>query len=70
MKVTITIPDVHSKRVIHALCKGAGQPESAQNAKKALIQHIRATVRNIEMMEAEQKALQTITEPDVKGIAE
>jgi hypothetical protein len=67
--VTLTIPTAVVNRVVHALCKSYGyQVENAGNAKKAIIDHIRATVRNVEQSEAEQAALAALVEPDTEGV--
>ena len=66
--VTLTIPPVHVSRVVHALCVSAGLPESAANAKEALIRHIKATVHNVERGEAEAVALAAVVDPDTGGI--
>jgi len=62
--MSIIIPDQHVQRVIHALCTSAGLPESPANAKEAVLRHIRAVVRNVEMIEA-QAAIQAT---DAEGI--
>lgn len=67
--VTITIPDAHLPRVVHALCTDAGLPESNANAKQAIIIHIKKTVRRVEKMEAEVDAIEAIPPPNVDDIA-
>ncbi len=67
--IEITIPTQYVTRVTHALSVSAGKPDSAANARQALIDHIKATVRNVEQSEAEQAALDSIVEPDVTGVA-
>ena len=67
--VTLTIPTAAVGRVVHALCTAYGyEVENAANAKQAIIDHIRATVRNVEQSEAEQAALAALVEPDTKGM--
>jgi len=66
--IKLTIPTQHVQRVVHALSASAGLPDTAANAKKALVGHIKATVRNVEHSEKEQAALDNIAEPDVEGI--
>ena len=67
--VTLTIPSVAVDRVVHALCRAGGQEvETPANAKKVIIDFIRATVHNIEQSEAEQAALAAITEPDTRTV--
>lgn len=50
--VTLNIPSAVLARVVDALCQSAGLPVSAENAKAALIDHIRATVANVEQSAA------------------
>ena len=67
--VTLTIPSIAVGRVVHALCRAGGHKnETPANAKKVIIEFIRATVRNVEQSEAEQAALATITEPDTRTV--
>ena len=67
--VTLTIPSVAVGRVVHALCRAGGhENETPANAKKVIVEFIKATVRNVEQMEAEQEAMKALQEPDVKGI--
>lgn len=66
--VTLTIPTAAMPRVVHALCKSAGLDESPANAKKAIIEHIRRTVRNVEMQEAEQALIAQLVEVDTEAM--
>ena len=66
--ITLTIPTEHVTRVVHALCISAGLPESTANAKKAIIRHIKATVRNVESSEDQQAAFEALVDPDTTGI--
>lgn len=67
--VSLDIPTAAVTRVVHALCVSAGlKPENAANAKQALIDHIRATVRNVESSEAQAAAQVAIVEPVTTGI--
>ena len=69
--ITITIPDQHLDRVVHALSKAGGyDTENSQNARAALMAWIRATVRNIERAEAQQAALDALPEPNVDDVVE
>jgi len=68
--IKLVIPPQHTQRVIDALSKSAGLDATAANAKKALIMHIKATVRNVEQSELEQAALDAIVDVDVAGIVE
>lgn len=56
VQMTISLPSAQVPRIIHALCAAGGRPESAPNAKQALLDWIKATVRNIEQSEAEAAA--------------
>lgn len=58
--LTITISTGDSTRAIHALCKAAGLPETAANAKQAIINYIKATVKNVELSEAQVTAMNAI----------
>lgn len=65
---SVTIPDEEVPRVTEALCKGAGLEVSVENAKQAIINHIKTTVTNVERTEAlsaAQTAIPDITEPSV-----
>lgn len=46
--ITITIPDDKVTRVVTALCNTAGLPVTNANAKKTIIDHIKATTLNYE----------------------
>lgn len=50
--ITLTIPDAQLTRISTALCKAAGMPVSTANAKEAIINHVKATVQNVERSEA------------------
>lgn len=63
--VSITLPDAELARIVHGLCVSAGLPESAANAKKALVAHIKATVRNVETAEAQAAAVATVKVTEV-----
>jgi len=64
-KIELTIPASKVARVIHALCVAAGyEDETAANAKKALIAHMKTVVWRIETQEAEQAAADTVTADD------
>lgn len=68
-QITINIPDAQAPRVIRALCKAGGRPEtSAKAAKEVLIESIRQTVFNIERQEAEQEALARVPDPVVADL--
>lgn len=58
--ITITISTADATRVTHALCVSAGLPETAANAKQAVINYIKKTVSNVELIEAQQTALKTV----------
>jgi hypothetical protein len=51
-KITLTIRDADTDRVISALCRWNNVPPSAANAKAAVVQLIRNTVRDIEYADA------------------
>lgn len=61
--ITLSIPDVHSVRVVDALCQAGGLPPSEANAKLALINHIRQTVKNIERTQADRSAAERVAKP-------
>lgn len=65
--ITLTIPDVQLPRVRAALCIAAGLPDTAPNAKLAVIQLIQETVRAVEHGAARQ-AQPPVPVPDVTGI--
>lgn len=67
--ITITIPDEHLARVRHALTVDAGLQDTAANAKKAVVDHIKAVVRRVESEEAEEEAIAAITLPNVTDVA-
>jgi len=46
--VNLTIPGAQVQRVVAALCAAAGVEATAANAKQAIIDHIKATVSNVE----------------------
>jgi hypothetical protein len=60
--ISIDIPADQETRVFHALSAGSGREDSPENAKQALVDHITATVANVERSEAMQAALATQTE--------
>lgn len=67
--VSLDIPTAAVPRVVHALCVSAGlTPENAANAKQALVDHIRATVSNVETSEAARAAQAALVPPDTTGI--
>lgn len=76
--VTLTIPDEHVDRVIHALCASADLEETASNAKRAVIEYVKSTVFRIELQEAEEaalalvltkeEALASVDDPDVAEV--
>ena len=50
--ITITIPDQHVDRVVHALCVIAGvEDETPANAKQVLVDHIKNVVGRVERRE-------------------
>lgn len=61
--ISIDIPAEQATRVAEALCRAAGLPVSQANAKAALIAHIKATVANVELSEAEKVARSAIVAP-------
>jgi len=64
-KIELTIPASKVARVIHALYVAAGyEEETAKNAKKALIAHIKTVVWRVETQEAEAAAADTVTADD------
>lgn len=64
-EIRLTIPAGKVQRVIHALCVAGGfENETAANAKKALIDHIKRTVWRVETQEAEAAAANLITADD------
>lgn len=65
--ITLTIPDALLPRVRAALCASAGLPDSNPNAKQAVIDWVRVTVRAYEY-NAAAAAQPPIPEPDVTGI--
>jgi hypothetical protein len=67
--ITITVPDEHLSRVRRALTKDAGLENTAQNAKKAVIDHIKAVVRRVETAEAQEAALAAIEETNADDVA-
>jgi len=66
--VTLTIPAIHSNRVIDALCKGAGLESSVENAREAIVEHVRRTVANVEEGEARQAAEAAFVKVDVSDV--
>lgn len=48
MDIQITIPIELEERVTKAMCASAGLPESPENVKQALLNHIQVTVSNVE----------------------
>lgn len=58
--LTITFSAEQATRVIHALCVVTGVEETPANAKQAVIDHIKQTVRNVERNEARVAAEQTL----------
>ena len=67
--ITLTIPSAAVPRVVHALCAAGGYPnETDENAKKTVVEFIKATVRNVESGEAERAALAALAEPDTDGL--
>ena len=54
MDISITIPTELEARVTSAVCAGAGLEESPENVKQALLNHIMATVNNVEQSRARQ----------------
>ena len=69
--VTLTIPSIAVDRVVHALCRAGGhEVETPANARRVIIDFIRATVRNVETSEQEQAAIANLQEPDTEGIVE
>lgn len=72
-KIELDIPAQHTQRVIKALCRGAGLTDPADhtpaNAKAALVEHIRRTVKNLERGDAERAAIAAVQDPDTDGIA-
>ena len=67
--ITLTIPTKQVTRVIHALCVAGGQTvENPANARKTVIDFIKATVANVEVSEAEQAMRDQIVEPDIEGV--
>ena len=70
-QITLTVPDQHVARVVHALCVAGGhETENVQNAKQTIVGYVKATVRNVESAEAERAALDAVPDPDVDGIVE
>lgn len=65
-QVTFTIPDQHVQRVVRALCLGAGVEPTAANAKKAVLDHIRRTVAQVE--EAEARDAMQVEPIDASGV--
>jgi len=64
-KIELTIPASKVARVIHALCIAGGfEDETAKNAKRAVIDHIKRTVWRIETQEAETAAANKIVTDD------
>ena len=61
--ITLNIPDDALARIVTALCKGAGLPVSLSNARQAIINHIKATVHNVEESEALIAAAAAIPDP-------
>lgn len=65
--ITLTIPDAVLPRVRAALCTKAGLPDSNPNAKQAVVDWVKATVREVEYYAA-VNAQPPIVEPDVSGL--
>lgn len=65
--ITLTIPDASLPRVRAALCLTAGLPDTNANAKQALIDIIKDTVRAVEHAAA-VNAQPAIVDPDVSDI--
>jgi hypothetical protein len=66
-KMTITLTDAQADRVIAALCRWNNAAPSAANAKRAVLQMIRNTVRDIEYADA-VLARPALPEPDTTDI--
>lgn len=62
-EVKLTIPTQDVPRVTSALCQSAGLSVSAANAKQALVNHIKQTVRNVERSEADAAVAAAVVEP-------
>ena len=58
--IQFTIPNAELNRVVAALCAAAGVPASAANAKQAVIDYVRSTVRNVEMSTAKTGAIRSV----------
>ena len=65
--ITLTIPDAQLPRVTAALCSAAGIPDTAANAKTAVIEYIKSTVKAVEARAA-ATARAPLAEPDVSGL--
>lgn len=65
--ITLTIPDAELPRVRAALCTAAGLSDSNANAKQAVINWVKTTVREVEY-NAAVAARPPIVDPDLSGI--
>lgn len=59
LTLTINISTADQTRAIHALCVNVGKTETALNAKQAVIDFIKQTVRSVERQENISTALAT-----------
>jgi hypothetical protein len=64
--ITFEIPVEETPRAIKALCQRAKLPESAVNARKAVIQWVESVIVEENTREAEQSGAETVKSP--KGI--
>lgn len=67
--ITLTISDAQLARVVAALCDTAGLPRSNANARTALVNLVKQTVRNAEraaaLRAAQLEAAPVFTDPGV-----
>jgi hypothetical protein len=61
--VTITIPDAQLPRVIEALCVGASLPQSAANARQAVINWVTTTTKEYELDRDRRAAVAAVAPP-------
>lgn len=67
--VSITVPSADVERVVTALCNAGGLPVSEPNAKLAIINSIKATVRSYEESVAQAAAALAAAVPSEPGVS-
>lgn len=67
--ISVTVPAAVATRVIAALCAAGGYPVTPTNAQKAVLDYITATVRNVELSQAQQTAVTAVTWSGLAGLS-